>query len=171
MQSPFLTIRAEQSGDEAGIYRVHNAAFSSPIEGQLVDELRHAGRLSISRVAVVGNEIVGHIAFSPVTIKSEVVGLGLAPLAVLPTFQRQKIGAKLIQDALTECVAVAARFVVVLGSPAYYGRFGFKPAAQWNLCDEYEGGEAFQVIELVAGSIPAEGGLVKYTSEFAIFAK
>lgn len=170
MQSPSVAIRAEQPGDEDGIRRVLSVAFSSPLEAQLVDELRRAGRLTISRVAVADDEIVAHIAFSPVTIARTVVGLGLAPLAMLPAFQRQAIGSILIQDALGECVEIGARMIVVLGSPKFYGRFGFKPAAGWNLSDEYQGGEAFQALELIPGSIPAGGGLVQYAPEFSIFA-
>jgi putative acetyltransferase len=170
MHSSAATIRAERPGDEDGIRRVHDAAFPGPLEGQLLDELRRAGRLTISRVAVIDDQIVAHIAFSPITIAGKVVGLGLAPLAVLPAFQRQLIGSILVTDALGECVAIGARFVVVLGSPVFYGRFGFEPASHWNLSDEYQGGEAFQALELIPGSIPAGGGLVQYASEFSVFA-
>jgi len=57
--------------------------------------------------------------------------------------------------------------VVVLGDPAYYGRFGFLPASGWGLGDEYGGGAAFQALELRAGSIPTAGALVRYAPEFA----
>jgi putative acetyltransferase len=163
------TIRAEQPGDEAAIRTVHDAAFSSPLEGQLVGDLRRAGRLTISRVAVDGERIIGHIAFSPVTIGQSSVGLGLAPLAVRPEFQRQMIGSILVLDGLGECTAIGAGFVVVLGSPAYYGKFGFKPAADWQLFDEFQGGEAFQAQELIPSAIPAGGGLVRYAPEFSTF--
>jgi putative acetyltransferase len=163
------TIRVEQTGDESAIHSLHDAAFSSPLEGQLVDDLRRSGRLTISRVAVDGNKIIGHIAFSAVTIGQSSVGLGLAPLAVLPEYQRQSIGSILVLDALGECTAIGAGFVVVLGSPVYYRRFGFKPAASWNLVDEFQGGDAFLALELVPGAIPAGGGLVRYTSEFSNF--
>lgn len=163
-------IRAELPGDEAAIRRVHNAAFPSPLEGQLVDDLRRAGRLTISLVALSENEIVGHVAFSPVTIAGEPAGLGLAPIAVLPQFQRRSIGSELIQKALAQCASAGIRSIVVLGSPAYYGRFGFQPAAKWNLSDEYGGGDAFQALELIPGSIPAAGGLVQYAPEFSLFA-
>jgi putative acetyltransferase len=163
------TIRAEQPGDETAIRTVHDAAFSGPLEGQLVDALRHAARLTISRVAVDGEKIIGHIAFSPVTIGPSSAGLGLAPLAVLPEFQRQRVGSLLVLDGLGECTAIGAGFVVVLGSPAYYSKFRFKPAADWQLFDEFQGGEAFQALELIPGAIPAGGGLVGYAPEFSTF--
>jgi putative acetyltransferase len=170
MKSFASTIRAELPGDEDGIRRVHNAAFPSPLESRLVDALRGVGRLTISRVAAIEAEIVGHIAFSPITINDSIVGLGLAPLAVAPSFQRQGIGSILLLDSLGECAANGVGLIVVLGEPSYYSRFGFKHAAQWNLSDEYKGGEAFQAIELITGAIPAGGGLVQYAPEFSIFA-
>jgi putative acetyltransferase len=175
-------IRAEQPGDEPAIRRVQLAAFPTPAESQLVDNLRSADRLTISLVALLENEIVGHIAFSPVTIEAatngdtinstatSAGGLGLAPLAVLPDHQRSGIGTALGHAGMAECRRLQTPFVVVLGSPDYYPRFGFSAAARWKLLDEYEGGPAFQAIELVAGAIPAGGGLVRYAPEFAVFA-
>lgn len=176
-------VRAEQPGDEPAIRRVQQAAFPTPAESQLVDDLRRAGRISISLVAVVDGEIVGHIAFSPVTIdtcpidtatieagKGPPGGLGLAPLAVLPQRQHLGIGTALGHAGIGECRRLHAPYVVVLGSPIYYARFGFATAAHWNLLDQYQGGPALQAIELVAGAIPAAGGLVRYAPEFAIFA-
>ncbi len=184
-QSPL--IRAEQPGDEPAIRRVQQAAFPTPAESQLVDDLRAAGRLTISLVAIIDEAIVGHIAFSPVTIEAAAIetaaidanssasataptGLGLAPLAVTPDWQRAGIGTALGHAGMDSCRRLPAPFVVVLGSPVYYARFGFAAAARWKLLDEYQGGPAFQAIELVAGAIPTKGGLVRYAPEFAIFA-
>jgi putative acetyltransferase len=72
-------------------------------------------------------------------------------------------------EGLAKCRRLGVGFVVVLGDPAYYSRFGFQPAARWNLSDEFEGGDAFQAIELMPGAIPIGGGLVKYAPEFSIF--
>ncbi|HUQ72359.1 MAG TPA: N-acetyltransferase [Planctomycetaceae bacterium] len=169
MSDSRITIRDEQPGDEAGIRRVHQAAFPTELEGQLIDDLRRAGRLTSSWVAKYDDDIVGHIAFSPVTVGDNQRGLGLAPLAVRPERQRQGIGGALIRAGVAACRHRDAGFIVVLGDPAYYGRFGFQPASQWQLADEYGGGDAFQALELIPGSIPAAGGLVRYSSEFAIF--
>jgi putative acetyltransferase len=163
------TIRPEQPGDADAIRAVHEAAFPTPAEGALVDALRHSGRLALSLVAVADGQIVGHIAFSPITIADREVGQGLAPLAVPPGRQRQGIGGRLVGDGLDWCRKAGVPFVVVLGSPVYYGRFGFGPASRWGLCDEYRGGAAFQAIELSPGSIPVGAGLVKYAPEFSAF--
>lgn len=162
-------IRDEKPGDEAAICEVHDAAFAGPLEGRLVNDLRRAGKLTISLLAEHDGQIVGHIAFSPVTVGSDCLGLGLAPLAVLPAEQSKGIGAALVKAGIAKCRQLQTDFVVVLGSPVYYGRFGFKPAVNWSLSDEFRGGEAFQALELVPGAIQADGGLVRYAPEFSSF--
>lgn len=165
-----ITIRAEQPHDAIGIERVLRAAFPSDAEARLVTALRDAGRLTMSLVAVLAGEVVGHIAFSPVTVAGQPCGLGLAPLAVRPDRQRQGMGRRLVEAGLHACRELGVGGVVVLGDPDYYGRFGFQPAAEWQLSDEYGGGEAFQALELRPGQFRAGGGLVQYAPEFGIFA-
>lgn len=162
-------IRPEAPRDHAAIHAVHLAAFPTDAEARLVDLLRDADRLFISLVAIVGNGIVGHAAFSPVMVDSMVGGLGLAPVGVLPAFQRRGIGSHLIELGLAQARALRVPFVVLLGAPAYYARFGFGPASAFGLRDEYGGGSAFQAIELIGGGIPKDGGLVRYAPEFALF--
>lgn len=162
-------IRPERFDDVTAIRRVHEAAFPADAEAKLVDRLRTAGRLAVSLVAIVDAEVVGHIAFSPVTLAGVPIGLGLAPLAVLPTVAGRGIGAALVRAGLAACRQQGTGLVVVLGDPTYYARFGFTPASQFALRDEYGGGDAFQAIELTPGAVPAGGGLVRYGEEFAVF--
>lgn len=169
MTSNIPTIRPEQPGDEAGIRQILTAAFPTPLEARLVDDLRAAAQLKISLVTTRDDRIVGHIAFSPVTLAGIAVGLGLAPAAVAPEFQRQGFGSALITAGLALARQSAAPLIVVLGDPAYYARFGFRPASTWNLHDEYGGGEAFQAIVFDPSVVTAEGGLVRYGMEFEIF--
>jgi putative acetyltransferase len=153
---------------------VHIASFPSAAEARLVEELRTAGRLAVSLVAVESGAIVGHVAFSPVTVPGvDVVdgGIGLAPLAVAPLFQRRGIGAALVREGLIYAERAGFQFAVVLGEPGYYGRFGFEPASRWGLRDEYGGGAAFQALELRPSTIPMGGGLVRYAPEFAVFGR
>ncbi len=169
MTSNTPTIRPEQPGDEAGIRQILTAAFPTDLEARLVDDLRAASQPTISLVATRDDRIVGHIAFSPVTLDGVAVGLGLAPVAVAPEFQRQGFGSALITAGLALARQSAAPLVVILGDPAYYARFGFRPAEVWNLHDDYGGGEAFQAIVFDESAVTAEGGLVRYSPEFAIF--
>jgi predicted N-acetyltransferase YhbS len=115
--------------------------------------------------------IVGHVAFSPISVDGFAGGVGLAPVAVLPAFRERGVAAGLVREGLRACADLAYRFVVVLGEPRYYGRFGFLPASRWGLHDEYGGGDAFQALELHLGILGEHRSeaqrLVRYAQEFA----
>lgn len=98
-------------------------------EARIVEGLRSTGALTLSLVAIEdGDELVGHVAFSPVTINGRRDGwFGMGPVAVWPERQRSGVGSKLVQAGLKRLRENGARGVVVLGDPAYYGRFGFRP--------------------------------------------
>jgi putative acetyltransferase len=162
-----IAIRPEASGDLPAIHAVHAASFPTRAEADLVDALRAAGRLRVSLVAADGDAIVGHVAFSPVTLPGTTDGVGLGPLAVVPTHRRRGIGGQLVRAGLAACAESGDGFVVVLGDPDYYGRFGFEAASARELTGEYGGGDAFQAQELRTGAIPSAGGLVRYAPEFA----
>jgi putative acetyltransferase len=162
------SIREERVEDVDAIRAVNVSAFETDAEAQLVDALRDAGRLTISLVAELDGRVVGHIAFSPVTAANGARGLGLAPLAVMLLHQKQGVGATLLRAGLAAARAAGAPFVVVLGEPAYYGRFGFTAAPAQGLSDEYGGGDAFQVIELRPAGVPRDAGLVRYAPEFGM---
>jgi putative acetyltransferase len=146
---------------------VHAGSFPTAAEARLVDLLRAAGSLRVSLVAEVGDAIVGHVAFSPVSAASGTAGAGLAPLAVVAQHRGRGIGAELVRKGLHACRAAGIGWVVVLGQPTYYARFGFRPASNFGLRDEYRGGSAFQAIELIRGALPVGAGLVRYAEEFA----
>ena len=168
------TVRLERPDDPEevrAIHAVHAASFPTEDEARLVDLLREAGRLAVlpgrrgRRSA--GQGIVGHVGFSPVSLEgARAKGMGLAPVAVLPEHRRQGIAAALVREGLSACEDAGVGFVVVLGDPAYYGRFGFRTAADFGLRDEYGGGPAFQVRVFNEGALPAAGGLVRYAPEF-----
>ena len=165
-----LTIRPERPGDHTAIRHVHRLAFGQAQEAELVDVLRRAGALTISLVATQDANIVGHIAFSPVTITSPTTtadALGLAPMGVLPAYQRQGVGAQLANSGLQICRETGYGVVVVLGHPNYYTRFGFTPAKPHGITWEHDvPDDVFMVQELQTGALPRTQGVVKYQPAF-----
>ena len=132
MPDALIVIRTERAEDADAISAVTMAAFatmefSNQTEHFIVDALRAAGALTLSLVAAAGDRIVGHIAFSPVTMSDGTDGwYGLGPVSVLPLYQRTGIGSALIEDGLARLRALGARGCCVVGHPQYYGRFGFE---------------------------------------------
>ncbi len=164
-----MRIRHEKPSDITAIHNVLVTAFPTEAEANLVRSLRNAERLVTSLVAELESSIVGHIVFSSVAIEAKPAGrgVGLAPVAVHPSVQRQGVGSQLIRDGLRACKNSTQTFCVVLGEPAYYMRFGFRSAAQWKLENEYGAGDEFMAIELVPDALASIQGLVRYAPEFA----
>lgn len=126
-------IRQELSSDLAAIHAVTAAAFlnaprTARTEQFIVDALRKAGALTISLVAEQDGEVVGHVAVSPISISDGSAGwYGLGPISVKPELQRKGIGSLLMQAALRLLQERGAAGCALVGDPAYYSRFGFKP--------------------------------------------
>ena len=163
-----MQIRMEAPGDEDAISAVTEVAFRNALhsdqsETAIVVALRRARALTISLVATDDDGvIVGHVAFSPVTVNGEDQGwYGLGPVSVTPACQGQGIGRALINDGIDQLRALGARGCVVLGDPAYYGRFDFRS----NGALTYPGvpNEYFQARNL-SGPMPA--GVVAYHAGF-----
>jgi putative acetyltransferase len=163
-------IREEAPGDAAAIHRLNTTAFDTDAEAKLVDALRAAGALTLSLVAETGGEIVGHIAFSPVVVDSgrhTSQGVGLAPMAVAPAYQRQGIGGRLIDDGLRRLRDAGQRFCVVLGHAEYYPRHGFARASAFGVRWERPvPDDVFFIRELTPGGLAGVSGTVRYRPEF-----
>ncbi len=127
-----MKIRFENALDILEIEKITFAAFegklySDQTEHLIVNRLREAGAMFVSLVAEIDRQVVGHAAFSAVTINGEDKDwVGLGPISVLPELQKQGIGSKLILEGLSIIREKSARGCVLEGSPAYYQRFGFK---------------------------------------------
>ncbi|MEZ5980073.1 MAG: N-acetyltransferase [Planctomycetota bacterium] len=168
MSNETIEIRPERNEDENGIRTLLALSFPTPAEADLVDALRGSAALAVSLVATHGARVVGHVAASEVELDGgpAVRALGLAPLAVCAGHRRRGIGADLVRASIDASRTLGAEFLVLLGEPAYYARFGFRPARTWGLCDTFGGGDAFQALELVHGAVPRAGGTVRYRAEF-----
>lgn len=163
-----ISIRHENPEDYEAVYRINELAFEQTGEADLVEKLR-AAEPYISLVAIKDDKIVGHIFFSQVTLEDkEINALGLAPMAVLPEFQKQGVGSELVKRGLQECKTQGFETVVVLGHPEYYPRFGFVPAKTRGVWCEYPvPDEVFMVLELKTGALEKHSGVFKYRPEFA----
>lgn len=130
--NPAIVIRDETDADFRAITEVTIAAFNTlPIsrhtEQFVIEALRAANALTLSLVAQLDGRVVGHVAFSPVTISDGSGGwYGLGPVSVLPGHHRQGIGGALIREGLSRLRALRARGCCLVGFPDYYRRFGFR---------------------------------------------
>ncbi|GIU43563.1 GNAT family N-acetyltransferase [Shewanella algidipiscicola] len=127
-----IQISHESPADAAKIHQLTEQAFlnaphTDHTEQFIVDALRRAGMLTISLVAKADGEIIGHVAISPVTLSNGATHwYGLGPISVLPEFQGQGVGSRLMNHSLAALELMAASGCVVLGDPSFYCRFGFK---------------------------------------------
>jgi putative acetyltransferase len=135
-----------------------------------VERLRENGAILLSLVAVVEGRAVGHALYSPVHIgdaDTTLEGAGLGPMSVVPECQRAGIGGRLVAEGNRRMRERGCPFVVVLGHPDYYPRFGFEPASghgircEWNVPDE-----VFMVLPLDPARLTGRGGLARYRREF-----
>jgi putative acetyltransferase len=166
-----VRIRKERPEDITAIREVNKRAFGQTQEADIVDEIRDKCSDLVSLVAVMQNHVVGHILFSPATVESKnrtVGGMGLAPMAVLPEYQRQGIGSELIRTGIAQLKARRCPFVIVLGHAEYYPRFGFEPASRHGIRSECEvPDDAFMILVLNESGMHGISGVARYRPEFA----
>jgi putative acetyltransferase len=129
-----ILIRPETHADIDAIAEVTAAAFetleiSNHTEPFIIEALRAARALTVSLVAELDGRVIGHVAFSPVTLSDGTQGwYGLGPVSVLPEYQRKGVGKALIQDGLSRLKELNARGCCLVGHPDYYRKLGFRNA-------------------------------------------
>jgi len=130
--NPQIVIRDETPDDIDAIREVTIAAFetlaiSKHTEQFIIEGLRADNALTISLVAEAHGQVIGHIAFSPVTMSDGTQGwYGLGPVSVLPEYQRKGIGKALIEEGLSGLKDLKAQGCCLVGHPEYYKQFGFE---------------------------------------------
>jgi putative acetyltransferase len=165
-----MLIRPEKGRDFEAVDALNDAAFGTPVESGIVRALRVEGAALVSLVAEQEGTVVGHIAFSPVTLASDedLLLVGLGPMAVLPGCQGSGIGSALVRDGLERCRILGTCAVFVVGYPAFYARFGFVSADRFGIGCEYDvPKEVFLALELVPGCLAGRHGTVRYHRAFA----
>jgi putative acetyltransferase len=166
-----VLIREELASDVPTIRLLNEEAFGQPMEANIVDKLRISCDRILSLVALQDDLVVGYVLFSPVVLESEgrrCNGMGLGPMAVSRSLQRRGIGSRLVEEGLARMRSAGCPFVVVLGHPEYYPRFGFERASKYSVRCQWEGvpDEAFMIMVNQEGAIPAAGGVIRYREEF-----
>lgn len=169
-----IQIREERADDFATIRSVNQCAFGQDQEANIVDGLRSHGAALLSlvatlndRVTTANDPVIGHIMYSPATIGA-ITGAALGPMSVLPEHQRGGIGTQLVSAGNQKLREAGYPFIIVLGHPTFYPRFGFRPASsvavkcEWDVPDDV-------VMLLILDESKMQGvcGLVKYRHEFS----
>lgn len=165
-----IAIREYVAADRAAVAMVHEAAFDGVGEADLVEALHACGAALVSLVAVRDEAVVGHVLFSRLDLMLDdrsVSAAALAPVGVTPSLQARGIGSALIHAGLEDLRRDGVAAVLVLGEPAYYGRFGFEPALAARIACPYAG-PYLMGLELVPGTLrDATRGRAVYAAPFA----
>jgi len=167
-----MQIRPERPEDRDAVFDVNRLAFGQENEARLVDALRLSSAFipELSLVALDGSQVMGHILFTRIIVRGGSQAhdaLALAPMAVLPPFQKQGIGSALVRRGLEDARGLGHRVVIVVGHPDYYPRFGFVPARPLGILAPFEvPSEAFMALELKPGALLGIRGVVEYPPEF-----
>lgn len=158
-----MIIRAEAPQDAEAVAEVIESAFGQLDEARLVADLQKDDHAVISLVALVGERIIGHILFSPMT--GPFPALGLAPLSVAPPSQAKGVGSALVHAGLEAARRGDWRAVFVLGDPAYYRRFGFSAELAQGFASPYAGPHLMALA--LKGELPTHSGAMAYAPAFA----
>jgi len=163
-----VKIREECPDDIAAIREVNRRGFEEEQESNIVDALRTNGAALLSLVAIMHDRVIGHIIYSPASVGEMVEGAALGPMAVLPEHQRQGIGSKLVEAGNRKIRDEGYPFIIVVGHPEYYPRFGFRPASKYGIKCEWDvPDDVFMVRILDQAKMQGVSGLAKYRPEFS----
>ncbi|REL32924.1 N-acetyltransferase [Rhodohalobacter sp. SW132] len=172
-----IKIRQEKPADYEAVFKLIKKAFkkvemSDHKEQFLVQLLRNSTSFvpELSLIAEYENEIIGHILLTKITIKNdqtEFNSLALAPVTVLPKYQKKGIGGMLIEQAHKKAIELGFKSVILLGHADYYPRFGYKKASRFGVQLPFDVPDEYcMAIELTTGGLHEVNGIVEYPKEF-----
>jgi putative acetyltransferase len=169
-----MIIRNETVNDFEEVYKLNYLAFGKrKDESELVERIRKSEEFvpELSIIAEIDNEIVGHLLLSKATVvdyEQIFTVIVLAPIAINPSFQKQGIGSKLIDEGIRRCRVLGFSIILLIGHPSYYPRFGFQPARKYGLeLKQFEvPDEVFMVYEVEEGTLQEIKGELKYPKAF-----
>lgn len=172
-----VSLRQEQEADQVQVFRLVELAFadleiSDHTEQFLVERLRKSEAFipELSIVAELDKRIVGYLLLTKIKIvnkETENVSLIMAPVAVLPEFQNQGIGGKLIMHAHMKARKIGFRSIILVGHEEYYPRFGYKPTSSFGITFPFEAPEInCMAVELVKDGLKGVSGLIEFPKEF-----
>jgi putative acetyltransferase len=165
-----ITVRAERVEDAAAIRAINLAAFGGPMEADLVETLRADGAILLSLVAEIAGKAAGHILFSRMWIDEDhgsTSAVALAPVAVLPEFQKRGVGTALVKRGIELLRATGERITFVVGQPDYYQRFGFSSTNTASIQAPFPPAN-FMALELVPGALAGVDGAARYHAAFGL---
>jgi predicted N-acetyltransferase YhbS len=169
-----ISIRPEQADDIDGIYELNRIVFGQDNEARLIDHIRQGPDFipELSLVAIANQTVIGYILLSKVFITNgdnRHESLGLVSIMVHPDHQRKGIGAKLITQVLQTAAILGYTSALVFGHELYYPKFGFLPAARWNIKPPFDApADAFLALELVPNSLSNVSGVVAFPVEYVL---
>jgi putative acetyltransferase len=160
------SIRAATPRDREAIRLVEEHAFGQHAEAGLVDALVESGDAVVELVAVEDGQVIGHVLFSRLFVErdgKEFPAVALAPLAVEPNFHGTGIGGALIREAHIKLRDAGEKLSLVLGEPAYYGRFGYTHSRAAKFESDYQ----CEALQALAWDDAPESGRLVYASAFS----
>ena len=166
-----MRIVPELPDHRPAVLELNRLAFKGDAESRLIKNLARDASILASFVAVDGDEVVGHILFSPLHLMvngKRIDAVALAPMCVTPGRQKQGIGAQLVGYGIEEMNSAGQAAIIVLGHVNFYSRFGFRHDLAKNLACTFNQYEAFMGLELIEGSLAGNAGTCRYARAFEL---
>jgi putative acetyltransferase len=169
-----ISIRPEQPADIDDVYELNKMVFEQENEARLVDHVRQGPNFipELSLAAFSDDVLIGYILFSQITITNgdyRHQSLALTSMVVHPDYQKRGVGAKMITFGLQKATELGYTDVLVFGHEYYFPKFGFLPAARWNIRPPFDvPTEVFMALELIPNALSNVSGIVEFPIEFSV---